>query len=100
MIAIDQDTLGRQATCYRDNGNYQIWVKTLSNNEKAICLLNNSDEKKSVLVDFALLGSDTVIRKEIWRFPASRLDQAEYPEQQFLAVRRAEQEDLHRPECR
>jgi alpha-galactosidase len=56
MIAIDQDSLGRQATCYRDNGDYQIWIKTLSNNEKAVCLLNKSDEKKSVLVDFALLA--------------------------------------------
>ena len=56
MIAIDQDTLGRQATIYRDNGDYQIWVKTLSNNEKAICLLNTSDEKKSVQVDFSLLA--------------------------------------------
>jgi alpha-galactosidase len=56
LIALDQDTLGRQATCYRDNVDYQIWVKALSNNEKAICLLNKSDEKKSVLVDFALLA--------------------------------------------
>ncbi|MFZ0282096.1 MAG: glycoside hydrolase family 27 protein, partial [Bacteroidales bacterium] len=56
MIAVDQDTLGRQATCYRDNGDYQIWVKALSNNEKAVCLLNKSDEKKSVLVDFSLLA--------------------------------------------
>jgi hypothetical protein len=57
MIAIDQDSLGRQATCYRDNGDYQIWVKTLANNEKAVCLLNMSDEKKSVLVDFSLLAT-------------------------------------------
>jgi hypothetical protein len=56
IIAIDQDTLGRQATLYRDNGDYQIWVKALANNEKAVCLLNTSDEKKSVLVDFALLA--------------------------------------------
>jgi alpha-galactosidase len=56
VIALDQDSLGRQATCYRDNGDYQIWVKALSNNEKAVCLLNKSDEKKSVLVDFALLA--------------------------------------------
>jgi hypothetical protein len=56
MIAVNQDTLGIQATCYRDNGDYQIWVKGLSNNEKAICLLNKSDEKKSVLVDFNLLA--------------------------------------------
>lgn len=56
VIAIDQDSLGRQATCYRDNGDYQIWIKALANNEKAVCLLNKSDEKKSVLVDFALLA--------------------------------------------
>lgn len=56
VIALDQDTLGRQATCYRDNGDYQIWIKALSNNDKAVCLLNKSDEKKSVLVDFALLA--------------------------------------------
>lgn len=56
IIDLDQDTLGRQATCYRDNIGYQIWIKPLVNNEKAVCLLNTSDEKKSVLVDFALLA--------------------------------------------
>lgn len=56
IIALDQDALGKQATCWRDNGDYQIWLKKLGNNEKAVCLLNSSDEKKSVLVDFALLA--------------------------------------------
>jgi alpha-galactosidase len=56
VIALDQDTLGRQATCYRDNGDYQIWVKQLAGNEKAVCLLNKSDEKKTVQVDFNLLS--------------------------------------------
>jgi alpha-galactosidase len=56
VIALDQDTLGRQATCYRDNGDYQIWIKQLANNEKAVCLLNKSDEKKTVQVDFSLLS--------------------------------------------
>jgi alpha-galactosidase len=56
IIALDQDVLGKQATCWRDNGDYQIWLKMLSNTEKAVCLLNSSDEKKSVLVDFALLA--------------------------------------------
>ena len=57
IIAVNQDTLGRQATCWRDNGDYQIWMKALANNEKAVCLLNKSDEKKTVLVDFALLAT-------------------------------------------
>jgi alpha-galactosidase len=56
IIAIDQDTLGKQGICWRDDGNYQIWIKSLANNEKAVCLLNSSDEKKTVLVDFALLA--------------------------------------------
>jgi alpha-galactosidase len=56
IIALDQDVLGKQGTCWRDNGGYQIWMKMLSNDEKAVCLLNSSDEKKSVLVDFALLA--------------------------------------------
>jgi alpha-galactosidase len=65
MTAINQDTLGMQATCYRDQGNYQIWIKGLANNEKAVCLLNKSDEKKTVLVDFALLAQ---IRTMMRRF--------------------------------
>jgi alpha-galactosidase len=62
IIAIDQDSLGRQGVCWRDNEDYQIWMKVLANNEKAICLLNKSDEKKSVLVDFALLAKASTMR--------------------------------------
>ena len=63
IIALDQDSLGRQGTCYRDNGDYQIWVKVLAGNEKAVCLLNKSDEKKTVLVDFALLSQISAGRR-------------------------------------
>ena len=63
IIALDQDSLGRQAVCYRDNEDYQIWIKALANNEKAICLLNKSDEKKSVLVDYALLAKANTGRR-------------------------------------
>jgi len=55
LIAIDQDRLGKQGFCFRDNGDYEIWIKKLSNDEKAVCLLNRSDEVKEVLVDFAFL---------------------------------------------
>jgi len=62
IIALDQDSLGRQGVCWRDNGDYQIWMKMLAKNEKAICLLNKSDEKKSVLVDFAQLAQASTMR--------------------------------------
>jgi len=55
VIALDQDTLGKQGFCFRDNGDYEIWVKRLAKNEKAICLLNRGDEMKEVQVDFNVL---------------------------------------------
>ena len=55
IIALDQDTLCKQGFCYRDNGDYEIWIKKLVNNEKAACLLNLSDEEKNVQVDFSVL---------------------------------------------
>jgi alpha-galactosidase len=67
IIALDQDSLGRQGVCWRDNGDYQIWLKMLAHNEKAVCLLNKSDEKKTVLVDFALLAQARTMR---WGAPS------------------------------
>jgi len=55
VIAIDQDALGKQGFCYRDNGDYEIWIKKLANNEKAVCLLNRGDEEKTVQVDYNVL---------------------------------------------
>jgi alpha-galactosidase len=55
MIAINQDPLGNQAFCFRDNGDYEIWIKKLANEEKAVCLLNRSDEDKYVEVNISTL---------------------------------------------
>lgn len=55
MIAVNQDTLGKQAFCFRDNGDYEIWIKKLAGNEKAVCLLNRSDEAKTVEVNVPVL---------------------------------------------
>lgn len=59
IIALDQDTLGKQGFCYRDNGDYEIWIKKLANNEKAACLLNRSDEERDIQVDFNVLLKTT-----------------------------------------
>lgn len=55
MIALDQDKLGKQSFCYRDNGDYEIWIRKLDGKEKAALLLNRSDEEKTVQVDFNVL---------------------------------------------
>jgi alpha-galactosidase len=55
IIALDQDTLGKQGFCFRNNGDYEIWIKKLANHEKAVCLLNRGDGEKEVQVDFNIL---------------------------------------------
>ncbi len=52
LIRVNQDALGKQGFCFRDLGDYQIWARELANDEKAVCLLNKSDEEKEVRVDF------------------------------------------------
>jgi alpha-galactosidase len=55
IIELDQDTLGLEGFCFRNNGDYEIWIKKLGNSEKAACLLNRGDEMKEVQVDFNIL---------------------------------------------
>ena len=55
VIALDQDSLGKQGFCYRSEGGYEIWIKELSNHDKAACLLNRGDEAKEIQVDFNVL---------------------------------------------
>jgi len=65
MIALDQDTLGKQGVCYKDLGDTEIWIKNLANKERAVCLLNRSDEKKNVRVDFDLLLKVTNVNENL-----------------------------------
>ena len=44
MIAIDQDPLGKQGFKYSDDGDFEVWLKELADEEVAICLLNRSAE--------------------------------------------------------
>jgi alpha-galactosidase len=55
IIDLDQDSAGLEGFCFRDNGDYQIWIKKLGNKEKAVCLLNKGDEMKEVQADCNLL---------------------------------------------
>jgi len=71
IIALDQDTLGKQGFCYRDNGDYEIWIKKLGNNERAVCLLNRSDEIKNVQVDFNVL---LTVNSTYWKLEPYKLE--------------------------
>jgi alpha-galactosidase len=70
LIAIDQDPLGQQGFKIHDEGNFEIWQKTLSNDEIAICLLNLETRKKEYTVNWEKLKikdfHGTYSVRELW----------------------------------
>lgn len=43
VIAVDQDPMGEQGRRFMDMGEKEIWAKSLSNGELAVCFLNRTD---------------------------------------------------------
>jgi alpha-galactosidase len=67
IIAINQDTLGIQAMKWMDDGDVQVFVKPLENNEFAIMFLNRSDSSKTVKHEWTHhYMKDDIFKKEIW----------------------------------
>ena len=56
LIAIDQDSLGLQATRIRNSGGLQVWQKPLADGSIAVALLNLSTKNNSMLVTWKDLG--------------------------------------------
>jgi alpha-galactosidase len=79
MIAIDRDSSGLYAFCFCNEDDYEIWIKPLEYNEKAVCLLNRSNRPKKVevIVPFLLRATrygppddylpDDYIIRDVWR---------------------------------
>ena len=53
LIAVDQDSLGRQGFKVRDDGNFEIWQKPLAGGDVAVCLLNLEIRDKDFTVDWS-----------------------------------------------
>jgi len=69
LIAIDQDSLGLQATRIRNVGGLQVWQKPLNDGSIAVSLLNLSTINNSMLVtwkDLGLQPGDATVR-DLWR---------------------------------
>lgn len=52
VIAIDQDSLGRQGIKYSDRDSLQTWLKPLKNGEWAVCFLNRGRNPKQISFDW------------------------------------------------
>jgi alpha-galactosidase len=68
IIAIDQDSLGLQATRIRNSGGLQVWQKPLNDGSIAVALLNTSANNNSMFVtwnDIGLQAGDATVR-DLW----------------------------------
>jgi alpha-galactosidase len=66
-IAIDQDPLGKQGYKIRDDGEFEVFMKPLSNGDTAICLFNRSNKSMQALVNWKdLKFSDNLVIRNLW----------------------------------
>jgi alpha-galactosidase len=67
VIAIDQDSLGRQGDRVYAEGPVEIWTKPLSGNREAVAIFNFGETESSVSLPFQKLGlNGEVSARDIW----------------------------------
>jgi len=71
MIAVNQDKLGKQGFKIYDEGNFEVWQKTLSNGEIAVVFLNLENKEKHYQVDWGNLKikgfSNQYVIEDLWK---------------------------------
>ena len=68
VLALDQDSLGRQAACISTNGNLRVFAKDLAGGSKAVGLFNLGGTPATVVANWEnlkLSGAQTV--RDLWR---------------------------------
>jgi alpha-galactosidase len=58
VIAVDQDSLGRQGYRIAQEGPFEIWMKPLADGSKAVGLFNRQRNTEQMTVNLTLLGVD------------------------------------------
>ncbi|WP_152396611.1 NPCBM/NEW2 domain-containing protein [Paenibacillus guangzhouensis] len=74
VIAIDQDPAGVQGSKIRDDGDYEVWVKPLSNGDKAVLFFNRSQAATSMSLNIDELGlkkAPVYIVRDLWEHSES-----------------------------
>jgi len=69
VIAVNQDPLGIQGTRVRDDGDREVWSKTLADGSAAVVLLNRGPSAVSITVnwsDVGLLESSAATVRDLW----------------------------------
>jgi len=68
VIAIDQDSLGKQGDRYQAEAQLEVWSRPLANGDKAIALFNRGRIPLTMTVDLRGLGyTDAVQLRDLWQ---------------------------------
>ena len=68
VLAVSQDSLGKQASRISKNGEAEVWAKDLEDGSKAVGLFNRGNNKIDVAADFNSLGlKGKCLIRDLWR---------------------------------
>ena len=68
VIAVDQDSLGRQGHRVIQTGLSEVWIKKMADGAAAIAMFNRGDKENNIAVrwtDLGLVGNQQV--RDLWR---------------------------------
>jgi alpha-galactosidase len=67
VIAVDQDTLGKEGDRVRADGPYEVWAKPLSGGAKAVGLFNRNGYPCPITVNFKEIGYEGPVHvRDLW----------------------------------
>jgi len=68
LIAVDQDTLGKQAGVVSSNGSTEILARPLANGDRAVAVLNRTGSAQTLTIPLATVGLNgcTAAAKDLW----------------------------------
>ncbi|WP_308369175.1 MULTISPECIES: ricin-type beta-trefoil lectin domain protein [unclassified Streptomyces] len=68
LIALDQDSMGRQGAVVSSNATFEVLARPLANGDRAVAVLNRSGSARDISVPLADIGlySCTVEAKDLW----------------------------------
>ena len=80
VIAVDQDSAGKQGTRVSKSGDGEIWVKDLAGGSKAVTVFNRAPDSANMTVKWADLGFTSKPKKarDLWAHKDVRLSGSEY----------------------
>lgn len=65
VIAINQDPLGKQGVKIRDDGDFEVWSKQLSDGSRAVVLFNRSESSANITVNWNEIGYPNHLKADV-----------------------------------